>query len=391
VLAKANCSTASPPANCASQATGQSVSSTFPWAIRSSNLTYVVEDPLAYISETDRYLIFSDLLFDALAPSATASHRAMVRLEDVSPVSNPTTIMSTADYFASQGVPFSINVIPEYTDPFGIDNADHPGLCGATGQPCTVKLTDAAAAPFVAALKYAEAKGGTLNDEGYTHQFSNLFNPYSGISGDDAEFYRAQCSSTQGTLTAVTVTATAPCPSTDFIVWTGPLPGDSQASALSRVNSAISLFNAAGLGKPPVWITPHYFASVPDYQAIGSKYPVRYDREVFPSGLLTGATLDYSRTISQFFPYVVHDVYGAEILPENLGDYEPTAQNGNPPRLEADIINEAKVNLAVRQGFASFFYDINDNPLANLETIVNGIKNLGYTFVGPTDPNLPAG
>jgi uncharacterized protein YdaL len=422
VLATANCSTASPPANCASQAPGQSASPTFPWAIRSSNLTYIVEDPLAYISETDRYLIFSDLLFDALDPTATTSHLAMVRLEDVSVDDNPTTLKEVADWFKSQNVPFSVNVIPEYTDPFGIDNADVdanvPGLCPAVGQACTVTIADPKAAPLVAALKYVETTdGGTLNDEGFTHQYSDVPNPYTGISGDDAEFYQAICSSTQGYPgTPVTVTASSPCPNTDYIVWEGPLPGDSEAWALGRVDDAISLFDQAGLGKPPDWVTPHYFASVPDYQAIDSQYSVRYDRETFPSGLLTGKPLDYSRTISQFFPYVVHDVYGAEELPENLGDYEPTAQNGNPPRTAQDIVNEAQNNLAVRQGFASFFYDSNDDAtdagtsstiascmgaaltttacqtsMANLETAVAGIKALGYTFVGATNPTVTGG
>ena len=391
VLAEANCSTATPPANCASQAPGASVGSTFPWAIRSSNLTYVGEDPFSYISETDRYLIFSDLLFDALDPSATPSHQAMVRLEDVSPASNPATLQSFADYMASQNVPFSVNVIPEYTDPLGVDNANVAACAGIpAGAPCTKTLADEPG--VVAALKYIESKGGTLNEEGYTHQYSNVPNPYTGISGDDAEFYKAVCSSTQNTATPVTVTATSPCPTTDYVVWTGPVDGDSQAWATERVTTGKSLFQQAGLTVPSVWITPHYFASAPDYAAIDSQFPVRYERETFPSGLITpGAALDYSHTFGQFFPYVVHDAYGEEILPENLGDYEPTAQNGNPPRVESDIINEAKVNLAVRQGFASFFYDANDNPLANLQTIVTGIKNLGYTFVGPTDPTVTGG
>jgi len=40
---------------------------TFPWAVRSGNVTYIGEIPFAYMTEGDRYLIFCDLLFDALA------------------------------------------------------------------------------------------------------------------------------------------------------------------------------------------------------------------------------------------------------------------------------------------------------------------------------------
>ena len=83
-------------------------------------------------------------------------------------------------------MPFSINVIPEYTDPNGYYN---------DGVPVTETLAQAPA--LVTALKYAEAHGGSLNEEGYTHQYSNVANPYTGVSGDDAEFYRAQCATTE--------------------------------------------------------------------------------------------------------------------------------------------------------------------------------------------------
>jgi hypothetical protein len=113
----------------------------------------------------------------------------------------------------------------------------------------------------------------------------------------------------------------------------------------------------------------------------------RYAREIFVSGQLTGRLLDYSRIFGQFFPYQVYDVYDEQIIPENLGDYEPTAENNNPPRTAADIINNAKANLAVTQGTASFFFNPED-PLSQLKTIVAGIKALGYTFVSPT--SLPS-
>jgi len=76
-------------------------------------------------------------------------------------------------------------------------------------------------------------------------------------------------------------------------------------------------------------------------------------------------------------------VYGEKVIPENLGDYEPTEMNNNPPRTAADIIHNAQLNLAVTQGVASFFFDPS-NPLSVLKQIVSGIQGLGYQFVSPT-------
>jgi uncharacterized protein YdaL len=367
VLARANCtSSAGTPVNCAPIA--QSTGTSFPWAIKSANLTYVGEIPFSYMTETDRYVAFSDLLFPALNPTATASHTALVRLEDVNPTSDPTALDAITNYLSAQGVPFSINVIPEYTDPNGYYN---------NGTPVTETLAQEPA--LVTALKYAQAHGGSLNEEGYTHQYSNVANPYDGVSGDDAEFYRAQCATTQNP----PYTYDSPCQNTDWVIWQGPLPGDSQSWALSRVQAGQALFTAAGLTTPTVWVTPHYFASAADYTAIDSVVKIRYERDLFASGLLSGGTLDYSKIFGQFFPYQVYDAYGEQVVPENLGDDEPTEVNNNPPRTPADIIANAKVNLAVTQGTASFFFDPS-LPITDLETIVSGIKSLGYTFAAPT-------
>ena len=357
VLGQANCTGTCAPI---AQTTGTS----FPWAIRSANLTYVGEVPFSYMSETDRYVAFSDLLFPALAPSAQPTHQALVRFEDVSPASDPTALMNIANYLSSQHIPFSVNVIPEYTDPNGYYN---------NGTPQTITLAQAPA--VVTALKYMLSHGGTLNDEGYTHQYSNVANPYDGVSGDDAEFFRAQCSTTQNP----PYNFQAPCQNADWVIWTGPLPGDSQSLAAGRAQSAKALFTQAGLTVPSVWVTPHYFATAADYAGINSVYSTRYEREIFASGQLSG-TPDYTKIFGQFFPYVVHDVYGEKVIPENLGDDEPAAMNNNPPRTPADIIHNAQVNLAVTQGVASFFFDPS-NPLTDLQQIVTGIKGLGYTFV----------
>jgi uncharacterized protein YdaL len=372
VVAAAICTT-----NCA--ATGPAVtivanaltstSTSFPWAVRSGNLTYIGEVPFAFVSESDRIVALHDLMFDALAPTTATRHRALVRLEDIDAGDDPNDLINAANYLFSQGVPFSMAVIPQYVDPHGVDSG--------TNVPTYQSLAQAPAA-FLAAIKYALTKGGTLVDHGYTHQYSvgggptgargayvpgtAANNPYDGISADDAEFFLASVNAS------------------NTVVWNGPIPGDSTAWAQTRVNAALAEFTAVGLPAPAMWDTPHYFATDRDYAAIATKIGARYERSLYFTGTLRGQAVNYANLMGQFFPYKVKDIYGTTVIPEDLGDYEPLAENNNPPRLEAQLIANAKANLAVRDGVASFFYHpyYGTTPLTN---IVTGIKGLGYTFV----------
>src|SRR5919197_4127877 len=81
---------------------------TLPWAVRSSNLVYVAENPFSYATEGDRQFILADLLFDLLMPDAPARHRALVRLEDISPVSDPDMLRALGTALARRNVPFSM-------------------------------------------------------------------------------------------------------------------------------------------------------------------------------------------------------------------------------------------------------------------------------------------
>lgn len=335
------------------QATDASNATTFPWAIRSSNLTYVGEIPFAYVSESDRVIAFEDLVFDSLAPATPTRHRAMLRLEDISPDSDPTELRQMADYLRSQNIPYGINVIPRYRDPNGVYN---------NGVPEDVTLAQRPA--VVSALRYMLARGAVLMNHGYTHQYSNVANPYNGVSGDDFEFYRAHVDANNS------------------VIFDGTIPGDSTAFAQGRVTQGLAAFAAAGLPVPRLWTTPHYAGSATDYKVFSQNFNARLERSLYFSGTLGGAPAVPNRFIGQFFPYPLTDVYGTKVLPENLGNYEPEAYNNHPPRFPADIINSARANLAVRDGFASFFYHPYF-PVQPLREIVNGIRNLGYTFVSP--------
>ena len=81
-----------------------------PWAVRFGALTYLAEVPFTYVTSDDRYLVFADLLFGLLEPGAPQRHRALVRIEDVGPHSDPAQLRTIADYLSAPGVPFSVAV-----------------------------------------------------------------------------------------------------------------------------------------------------------------------------------------------------------------------------------------------------------------------------------------
>ena len=325
--------------------------SSFPWAVQSGNLTYVGEMPFAYVTHDDRYLAFADLLFDSLAPATPTRRRALARIEDVGPDSDPAELRAITDYLYAQKVPFSVAVYPRYRDPKGVQNNGKPQDYTLVQKP-----------KVVAALKYMQQRGGTLLMHGYTHQFGNVANPYDGESANDFEFYSAHVDANNS------------------VIYDGPVPGDSAAWAASRISAAGLTFALAGLGVPSIFEFPHYAGSAVDYQAVNSAMGKRYDRGLYFPGVLTGAKFDYTRQFGQFFPYTVRDVYGSVVIPENIGNVEPEAYNNHAARLPADLLASADRNLVVRDGVASFFY----HPYLgtdHLKDLVTGIKAQGYTFV----------
>jgi uncharacterized protein YdaL len=326
--------------------------SSFPWAVRSRNLTYVGEMPFTYTSETDRYLVFADLLFDALAPQTRVRHRALIRLEDINPESNPRELRRAAAYLHAQHIPFGFGVSPEYRDPQG-----------HYGPPPQLSLRQSPR--VVAALRYLERMGGVLVDHGYTHQWDGGSNPYDGVTGDDVEFYRVT-ESPDGQIHDV-----------------GPLPEDTSVTwAEHRIVAADQAFVAAGLGPARIFEFPHYTASVLDYRAVAYRFPVRWERSDYFAGLLTKGPIQYQHVEGQFFPYVVHDVYGSKVLPENIGDIAPVTWHTYKEHLPGDVIRAARANLVVRDGFAAFYFHPY-LPLGYLKRTIEGIKAAGYTFVSP--------
>ena len=328
--------------------------SSFPWAVRSRNLTYVGEVPFTYTSETDRVLAFADLLFDALAPETRERHRALLRLEDINPRTNPKQLRAAADYLREQGIPFGFGVSPSYRDPQGREDS-----------PYALRLRDAP--ELVAALRYLARKGGVLVGHGYTHQTDTVSNPYNGVTGDDVEFYRVT-ESEDGEVRNV-----GPLPQDDSVEWSE-----------RRLVAANREFAAAGLSQPRIFEFPHYAASDRAYRAAARRFAVRWERVTYYGGVLSGGPVRHDHSVGQFFPYVVRDAYGSKVVPENLGAITPSAWHSYKSRLPEDVVRAARANLVVRDGFAAFYF----HPFLDLRYLkrtVEGIRAAGYRFVSPAD------
>jgi uncharacterized protein YdaL len=330
---------------------------TFPWAVRSGSLTYLGELPLSYVGYADRYLALADILLKLVHPHAADRKRALVRIEDVGPTTDPQYVRAIADYLNGRHVPFSVAVFPVYLDPRGVHNG---------GRPLRREL--AQTPQLVAALRYAQSRGGTLVMHGYTHQYENASNPYDAVSGNDFEFY------------AVRVDGR------NQLVYDGPVAEDSATWARGRVQSARLAFADAGFAAPTIFEPPHYAASAVDYQVFDTEFGIRYDRGLYFGGWCADGgcgqhTPDHTKAYGQYFPYLVRDVYGSVVIPEGLGNVELQRP---PGRSAADILAAARASLVVTDATASFFY----HPflgLDQLRQVVEGIQAMGYRFVSPAE------
>ncbi|MDO4887349.1 MAG: polysaccharide deacetylase family protein [Actinomycetaceae bacterium] len=363
VLASANCGTGGQAAACDQIA--QSQGNSFPWAVRSSNLTYIGEIPMAYIDETDRYLAYADLILETLDPSGKLAKpaKAAVRIEDVSPGTSVDEVKPIIDYLVAEKIPFQIATIPFYSDPKGVENNGTP----------VHKKTFSDNPQLLALLKYARANGGTIVQHGTTHQYENLDNPYNGLTADDFEFYRSWCTKEASGGDPIA------CEDTSWVQLAGPVPADSVNWAVRRVREGRNELRRVGLGTPTIFETPHYAASDASYKGMAKLYKTRYERSLFFSGSLM-PSMAGKGYFGQFFPYSVTDLYGTKVLPENLGNYEPEPFNNHGARSGADIVKNAQANTVVRDGNASFFFHPG-MPVSELKIAVDGIRGAGFTFV----------
>ena len=206
---------------------------------------------------------------------------------------------------------------------------------------------------------------------GYTHQYGNIKNPHTGVSGDDYEFWN--------------------------IVTNTPVAEDSTSWALGRLNAGV--FDLVNNGFLPVaWEAPHYQGSALSSKAASTVFNTTYQRVVYYTADTPNLTASVSKdfAVGQIFPYPIkRDYYGQRVLPESLGNIEydihlidPTS---NYNYTSQDILTNAQFALTVRDGFASFFFhpfwlepELGVPGFADFQKVMDGITQLGFTWVAPS-------
>ena len=290
-----------------------------PYIIRSKNLLYIADSPLASATETDRYLLFSDMLHDIFNEQHPTEHHAMIRIEDVTPMENPEKLKEIADILSSKGIPFLVSTVPFYVDP---------------SQGIRISLSDKP--DMVDALKYMVQKGGAICMHGITHQ-------YKGITAADFEFWDESRNK--------------------------PIKDESPEAFEKKFELGIQEFMKNGL-YPVVWETPHYTGSFLSYRTSAKYFSSAVEQR------LSIEDFEYG----QYMPYIIYkDLFGQKIYPENLGYIPLDPDKKVSLGYVNNLLRGAKANLYVRDGFAScFFHAFLD--LSLLDVLVDGVQKMGYQF-----------
>ncbi len=322
-----------------------------PYVTRSVNFWYIGDLPFLFLSEEDRYLVFADVLHDILESGVIEEKKhILLRLEDVSPGKDHRDLKKVAEYLESENIPFTIAAVATYEDPRGMENS---------GVPRSLKMPGSSIAKVV--KRYYDKGLASILMHGYSHQWSGGANPFNEITGHDFEFFRVT-KNEDGSLN-----------------YLGALPEDSAEWATDRVTEATHIFYDSGF-KPFAWEAAHYMASETDYVAIQQLFPIHYGRLIYFSDESPDGQF-----FSQFFPYLIEkDLYGYQLIPENMGNVTPAPISGYRAVSPEDLVRYAKKLSVVRDRVASFFYhpELGVEPL---ERVVDGVRQAGYEFVSPCE------
>lgn len=349
-----------------------------PYILRRKNHFYIADSPFSFMTEEDRYLIFSDIIFDVLdeEPRYKEGDRpAIIRIEDVHAQIPNWQLLDLAELLERHDIYFSMSLIPEFYDPFGhafeelkdrrVLMNQHEGFTEYVHRILN-KIEDEEGNSRVSYIYH-----------GVTHQSGDMINMFNGLSGDDFEFWNRNHN----------------CPmeydSAKWLVQDKIEYGQSilQNTKLPGTDEGINVV---------AWLTPHYQASAFDYKIFSQLFTWNVGRIIyFPLGKMTqkqklpehmsidqggtkfnGKRLPYFADVEveilretkdlkegkfspngQFFPYEIYgDVYGQRLIPENVGNPQPFKnEQVYLTQTIDDLIAIMKRNRVIRDAWASYF------------------------------------
>ena len=209
----------------------------------------------------------------------------------------------------------------------------------------------------LSALRYMVAHGAVTVAHGYTHQYDSIANSADGRSADDYEFYRVTN------------------PGSGDVFERATADGLRYLGAGASASAAAHELRRAGLA-PTAWQVPHYTASQEDYQGFAGLDWLDTRRVIYYVQLADGSRQMLGTALPLRHP-------DRHLRPEaRPGEPRLPRPGGTGPHvsLPADLIADADLNLAIRDGWASAYFHPSID-VSYLTTLVTGIKALGYDFV----------
>ena len=348
-----------------------------------NNKFFLADIPFSFMHESDRMSVFADYLFDFLQEKPLREEKiAFLRIEDVHPAIDLSHVTEAVKIVNEEQAYAQISLIPWYKDPLG----------KYANGPKEMKMYENK--NFLSFLKNAEAAGNGIVWHGVTHQSEAQVNPFSGVSGHDYEFWDGSKNK--------------------------PLEQESAVWGLERMAQGEDIL-AQSQVRPFAWLPPHYHASPLIYSILSKSIDWHIGRvQYYHCDINQGKVNQTFKTpksaeewrglsvffkdinikcfgsgfFSQFFPYEIYsDVYGQNLIPENLGNIQPYMnEQVVRTRTVQQVLADAKRNLVLRDVWASVFFHsyllkVPDQGLAfgaeskDLRVLVKGLKEMGYQFV----------
>ncbi len=293
-------------------ATIHDISASEPLAWQRDNICY------CGLLETDPVFMVTlgNVLHQFLGSQHPPVQQVLLRIEDVSPLTDPKAVRKVLEAVRRYHIPFAIGVIP-----VGI---------GADGKRVAMHESP----ELTAVLQDAQADGASIIMHGYTHQ-----NEFSPKTGEGYEFWNARDDKPIDNIEAFTA---------------------------ERLEAGIAELVRCGL-IPVAFEPPHYAMSSGAYRELSRFFNI-FSGQVQIS--------DKTEAISLTMPYTTKSPYlnGMLVLPENMGYYD-----GGREHDMAAMLKSSEQIQDVPDAFAGFFYHGYLAPDI-LPSIIEHVRAQGYEF-----------